>query len=345
MDSITMRSPDDFHAHLRQRLMLANVLPFSNIYGRVVAMGNLVPRPIITAEDVVRYRNEILSFKPNFQPIMTIMLVNQTTPEMVSKACRAGARVLKLIPCGTSVGSEQGVRLENLKRYYPVLEMARDLEMIFSCHWELDKNPKTGQNISEIEREAAALPYLLDVAIKIQDLKIVVEHITTKTMVEYVDIILPSNVAATITVHHLLLTFDQVMKDSTIINPFNYCKPIAKAETDRQAIINAIISGSPKFFFGSDSAPHSLDKKIGLHPSAGIFTPDKVAMPLLCEIFENAGALDKLENFVSKFGAEFYELLLNQGEITLKKERWIVPNNYQDVVPFMAGKTLQWKIS
>lgn len=337
----TIRRGDDFHAHLREGEMLEKVLLFSNFWGRVTVMGNL-SKPVATAHNVIKYRNKILQLNPKFIPIMSAMLVNSATAEILRKTFEAGAKVLKLIPGGTSTNSNEGVSLENLHIYYPVLEEAQKLGMIFSGHWELATDPLSGEEIPEVEREERAMPYLEKIIESFPNLKIIVEHATTKRMIEFVKDA-PANVASTLTVHHALLTYNKVYHCDGI-NPFNYCKPVAKFVYDRKAIVEAMISGNPKFFFGSDSAPHLPERKRGQNPAAGIFTPAEVALTVLTEIFDSFGALSELENFISMSGAEFYDLPLNKDFITLRRKKWTVPKDYNGIVPFMAGHELGWKV-
>lgn len=345
--SIIMRRLDNFHAHLRTGPILADVLPFSNVFGRVVVMGNLivdgVPRPVITAEDAIRYQNEILAAKPNFQPIMTIMLVNQTTPDIVRQAYQAGVRVLKLIPGGTSTGSDQGVRLESLENYYNVLQIAEELGMTFSVHCELDKYPDTKKEIPELNREFLAMHYLVRIVKRFTSLPIIVEHISDRRMIEFV-INAPDNVAATVTPQHLLYTIDMVLNDGEIINPHLYCKPILKTSEDVNALRGVIFSGNEKFFFGSDSAPHLISAKQLPNPAAGIFS-EPVVLPLIVQLFETFGALNNLEKFLSENGAKFYGLALNEDTIKLAKKEWRVPKSYKNIVPLCAGEKLQWRIA
>lgn len=343
MHRIMIRRPDDFHAHLRSGEMLRNVLAYSNIFGRVTAMGNLTP-PIVTGQDAVRYHDEIIKAGAKFQPIMSIMLVNQTTPKIVKQAYKEGVKVLKLIPDGTSTGSGDGVALKNLEKYYPCLEMAAKLDMIFSGHWELSVTD-SGANITEPERETHALPFLANVIRTFPKLKIVAEHVSTAAMIDLVRIA-SDNVAATITGHHLgPFCLDDVMDDDgEIISPFLYCKPILKSRRNIEIIRRAALSGNPKFFFGSDSAPHPPERKFGHPPAAGIFSAP-VVIPHVWSIFNEQDRANKLfEDFMSCFGAAFYGLPANKGEIILEEEKWTVPVDYNGLIPFLAGKELGWKI-
>lgn len=338
-----MRKPDDWHAHLRQGETLKSVIAgTSKVFSRALAMGNL-PEPIVTGEDVVKYRNEIMACAGNgFEPIMTIMLVKKTTPEIVEEAFKKGAKALKLIPGQTSTGSDQGVSFYELEKYYPVLEKAQSLGMVFSMHAELAAE-KDGKPIPLIERERRAIPILKKLTADFPDLKIAVEHATTRELIEAVKAAGP-NVAAGLTYHHAVLAYEEVIdKNGKIIDAFKYCMPIAKTEDDRRAVVEAMTSGNPKFFFGSDSAPHPVEKKMGENPPAGIFTAP-VALPGLAEIFAKEGKLEKLEDFVSRFGAEFYGAPLSQGSLTLIKEDWTAPEMAGNVKVFRGGETFKWKI-
>lgn len=338
---LIIRRPDDMHVHFRNGLMLQNVAPFTtHVFGRAVAMGNL-PESVKDDESVKAYYKEILSASSDgFTPIMSVMLTKDTTPEIVKKSRCAGAKVLKLIPGHTSTNSSEGISLEEIKNYFPVLAAARESRMIFSVHAELIRDGDR----AEIQREERAIPYIKRIVSSITGLKIVVEHASTRRMIEFVKKA-PSNVAATLTVHHALVNYCDVFDcgNGKIKNPFLYCKPVAKTENDRWAVIKAMTSGNPKFFFGSDSAPHPIDKKKGDNPPAGIFSAP-VALPLLCEIFENEKKLDRLENFVSKFGAKFYDLPLNTGRIKIKREEWRVPDKNNGIKIFKGGEKIQWQV-
>ena len=346
MESITIHMPDDFHVHLRSGKMLKTVLPFtSEVFARAVVMGNL-PKPITTAADITKYRKEILTNlkgkEENFKPIMSVMLVKKTTPELIQEAYGAGAHVLKLIPSNTSTLSAHGIPLQKLEKYYPVLEMAQKLEMIFSCHFEQATDEK-GHPIPALQREQAALPYLEKIAHKFPALNIVAEHASTKELITLVNK-LPHNVAATLTVHHALITHDDMSHLNGVIkDPFLYCNPIAKREHDCEAVIEAMVSGNPKYFFGSDSAPHLIKEKESANPPAGIFSAP-IALPMLTEIFERKNALEKLENFVSFFGAKFYRLPINEHTLTLIKSPWTVPAEIDGIKIFLGGHTLSWQL-
>jgi dihydroorotase len=340
---IRIRGPYDMHVHLRDGEMLKNVIPYTaNLFVGGVIMGNL-QKPVVTAEDAVNYKRQIMEQAPDFNPIMTVMLTTGTTPKVLEKAFMAGVRVLKYIPGNASTNSKEGVPLEDLHYYYDVLEMAQRLGMFFSGHWELpcDEN---GMVIPELEREVRAIVYLKAVVRKFPALRIIVEHATTCEMIKYVKKA-PANVAATLTVHHAMLIYSDVCnKKGEIVNSFNYCKPIAKRADDRKAVIEAMVSGNPKFFFGSDSAPHYLWKKTDNPPAAGIFTAP-VALSLLCQIFERNGQLDKLENFVSVYGPEFYGLPVSERRLLIIKRDFFPASILNDVKVFKGEEMLEWVVS
>lgn len=336
---VTMRSPDDMHFHARCGEMLRMVLPFTaTVFARGVAMGNLAS-PVVTAQDAEAYRREILGVCPGFRPIMTIMLEKQTTPAIMKKAYERGFRVLKYIPDNASTNSGNGVSLANLSAYYHVFETAQELGMVFSGHWESPCN-RSGDLIPESDREFAAIPFLDDVVQNFPRLKIVVEHVSTREMVNYV-MGAPCNVGATLTVHHACLTEKDVWDSEGNLNPDHYCKPVAKTSEDRDAVVRAMISGNPKFFFGSDSAPHP--RKAKQNQAAGIFTAP-VALPMLCELFEQNGAFSRLEDFVARFGAEFYGLPLNEGQVRLKNQKWTVPPYVGEVRVFRGDHQMNWMV-
>ena len=355
MNSIKIRRPDDFHVHLRRDSMLKLVIPFTvSVFGKALVIGNTFP-PIITGLQVIDYRAEIKGSakvygRDEFKPIMSVMLVNGMTEKSLRRANAAGAKVLKLIPGGTSTGSDHGVALKNLERYYPVLGVAEELGMIFSGHWEL--LAENGMEVPELEREERAMPVFRETISRFPDLKIVGEHVTTREMIKEVKQA-GSNVAATITLHHLLLEYQDVFPEGKRMNPFFYCKPVAKGHDDRIALIETATSGDPKFFFGSDSAPHPISKKDlqlleGVAPAAGIFTAP-VAIPLLWQVFLDKCGLNentraKFENFVSHYGSRFYGLPLNEDVITINEIQWTVPREHGKIPIFRGGTKLDWKV-
>jgi dihydroorotase len=342
MKEIKISAPFDMHLHLREGQMLINVLPYTSaVFPRGVVMGNL-PIPVDTAEKAIKYKSEILADDVTFNPIMTIMLTRNTTPAIIREAYNHGIKVIKYIPEGVSTNSEYGVPLNKLHEFYEVMETAEELGMILSGHWEAPFNIN-GNPIEELCREEEAIPFLAAIINCFPKLKIVVEHASTYGMIEYVKNA-PNTVAATLTAHHALLDYSDVCdKTGKIIGSDLYCKPIAKKAIDRSAVLQTMISGNPKFFFGSDSAPHYAENKKRTPPAAGIFTAP-VVMPLLCEIFDNNNALSKIENFTSRFGPKFYGLPLNEGKITVRREKWTVPYETNGIKIFLGRRELNWKV-
>jgi dihydroorotase len=343
--TLTIRKPDDFHFHPRQEPMLPKVVPFTSaVFARAVAIPNTVP-PKRTWRDVAAYRAEIIDAAgAGFEPIMAIMLTRSTTPETVREAAAHGVRVLKYIPKGVSTNSEDSIPLNHLLAYSLVLRVAEETGMIFSGHWELEYDVEN-RRLPEMAREAEAIPWLDAIAREFPHLRVIAEHASTEKMIQYIRQRSPANVRATLTAHHALITIDDV-RDACgrITNPYNYCKPIAKFPADMAAVRQAMISGDPKCFFGSDSAPHLISAKQCEKPAAGIFSAP-VALPLLAQIFEEHNALGYLDKFVSCYGADFYGLPPNTGTIKLVKEDWVVPEEYEGIAIFQGGQTLHWKVA
>lgn len=341
-DRITLRRFDDTHCHFRTGQLLTEVLPFTAQYaGRGIAMPNTRPRAILTRGDVEWYRDEImrvLNGIPNrlsFEPLMTIEIRDNTTPEMIAEAKRAGAVAGKAYPLGVTTNSDEGLRNFFTKSISKTFRAMQNVGMLLLLHGELDQ-----EEVLVTKREKAFLPTLWRLAESFPDLKIVLEHVSTEEAVRVVGL-LGKNVAATITAHHLCLTLNDVIGYG--IQPHNACNPMPKDFVDRRALINAATSGNQKFFLGSDTAPHAREKKECAKGACGVFTAP-VLPALLAEIFEQAGHLDRLEDFTSRFGAEFYSLSLNEGNIVLTKREWVVPEQIGSVVPFRAGATLQWQL-
>lgn len=336
----------DAHCHFRTGEMLRRVVPLTAGYCRyAVAMGNTVPA-IKTAYNAEGYRAEILSAVPlgsKFDPVMTIMLTKETTPQTIREAALHNVRVLKFIPEGVSTNSSESVALEMLPDYYPVLEAAQDSGMIFSGHWESLRDP-SGKELPDIAREYAALPFLANIVYMFPGLKIIAEHATTWELIDYIKYC-PGNVAATLTVQHATLSYDDVCSpDGRVIYPHNYCKPVAKREADRDAVARAMTSGDPHFFLGTDTAPHLKTAKEKTPPAAGIFSAP-TALAQLLQIFDENEALDYLDGFTSEFGEDFYGLPRGQETIEVVRDHWVVPPEYAGIVPFVAGKTLHWRVA
>ncbi|OGZ67556.1 MAG: hypothetical protein A3C58_02215 [Candidatus Staskawiczbacteria bacterium RIFCSPHIGHO2_02_FULL_34_10] len=336
---ITLCRFDDMHCHFRDETLLKEVLPFTAKYcGRAIAMPNTRPRAILNAKDVIWYRDKIkmvldkipkMSF---FKPLMTIEIRDNTTPQMIVDAHRVGAVAGKIYPLGVTTNSDQGLREFFSNGIKETFRTMQDVGMICLIHGELDSPRKLF-----IEREEAFLPIFLQLVENFPNLKTVLEHVSTEKGINMVAQ-LGNNIAGSITAHHPILT----LNDSRL-NPNNICNPSPNRFEDRDAVLKAMTSGSPKFFLGSDSAPHLREQKECANIHCGVFTAP-ILPSLLCEIFEIAGCLDKLENFTSRFGAEFYRLPPNKGKIDLIKKEWTVPSQYGSVVPFMAGAKLQWQL-
>lgn len=345
MDRITLRRPDDWHLHLRREKILSDVLGFTiRQFSRVLIMPNTRPRPILTAFDAQIYKEEILLAakrwpKRVFVPYMTIQITPNTTPHNIKEASEVGVLAGKLYPEGVTTNSENGVT--DFRALYPVFEQMQACNMVLSIHGE-----SPDETVPGLEKEKAFLETLHQIVFDFPGLRIVLEHITTRAAVDRV-LIYPRTVAATITVHHLLLTLDDVIgygkESGGKMQPHHFCKPIAKTKADREALIEAATMGSPKFFYGGDSAPHLRETKECSFCCAGVFNAP-VALPLLVQLFEERDAFLELEQFTSVFGAAFYGVYQNEGTISLERENWKVPPSYNGIVPFMAGKTLPWRV-
>lgn len=342
MTNLRLRKADDMHIHLRQGEILEHILEQSvSQVSRAIVMPNTIPA-IEDAVNLNEYRKSILvsleqinkrkKKKNNFEPLMTFKITPKSNAEQIRALKEAGAIAGKLYPQGVTTNSENGV--VDFNALYPVYEAMQENRLVLCLHGE---DPKSFC----IEREKAFLPTLKQIAKDFPKLKIVMEHVSTADSIKLVEQ-LPQNVAATITVHHLWVTLDDVIGEN--LRPHLFCKPLPKTPTDREALLSAALSGSPKFFLGSDSAPHLLEKKECDCGAAGVYSAP-VLLPLLAQIFQQHNKLDKLQAFTSEYGAQFYGLDLNQEYIELREESWVVPDIIHGVVPFMAGLTLNWKLS
>jgi dihydroorotase len=343
---IRLKKGCDGHCHFRDNEMMQAVAHFTaEQFSNAVAMGNTIP-PIETANQAVAYGQRIVSALPagsNFSPVLTIMLTRNTTPEIVDEAGKRGVKVLKLIPKGVSTNSEQGIGLNELPDFYPVLEAVQKSGMVFSGHWESLLDAK-GTELPNIARESCAIKFLDKVVKTFPKLKIAVEHASTKNMVDYVRQ-QSLSVRATLTLHHrFLLYYNVCNEDGSVRNPFYYCKPVAKHLEDRIAVYKAMVSGDPHFYFGSDSAPHLISAKMKIPPAAGIFSAP-IAKPALAETFDNNNALNRLDDFDAGFFYDFYGLDRPAETVDMTRKDWVVPDEYGGVRPFMAGETLHWQIA
>ncbi|MDX2104838.1 MAG: dihydroorotase [Candidatus Melainabacteria bacterium] len=316
--------------------MLESVLPYTAMQcERALVMPNLMP-PILNANDVINYRMQIMEVLSDtkgkfFAPLMTFKIVPTTSAAEIDGLRQAGAIAGKLYPDGVTTNSQGGV--SDFKALFPVYKAMEECGMVLCLHGEMP-------NAFSLDRETEFLSVLKDVALNFPKLRIVLEHATTKDAIDCVKT-LPANVACTLTVHHMYLTLDDVIGGA--LNPHAFCKPVAKRPKDRLAIIDAALSGNPKFFLGSDSAPHAISAKENACGAAGVYTAP-VLVPALCQIFEDYGTITKLEPFTSQFAAEFYNLPLNQHSIEIVKEPWKVPEVCGTIKPFLAGQTLNWKV-
>ena len=338
---LTLTRPDDWHIHLRDGAALSRTVgDAAQQFARAIVMPNLVP-PVMNAEQAQAYKERILAARPadsQFEPLMVLYLTDHTDPAEIAIAKAAGVTACKLYPAGATTNSSSGVT--DLKKIYPVLAAMQNVGMPFLLHGEV-----TDSAIDIFDREKAFLDRTFSQVVKdFPVLKMVLEHITTADAAQFVAEA-PDNVAATITAHHLLYNRNHMLAGG--IRPHYYCLPILKRGTHQQALIKAATSGSPKFFLGTDSAPHAKDKKEAACGCAGSYTA-YAAIELYAEAFEDAGALDKLEAFASHFGADFYDLPRNTDTITLLKKDWQVPDTLslgdQPLVPLRAGETLRWQL-
>lgn len=340
-ETLTLLRPDDWHIHLRDGAALANtVADAARSFKRTIVMPNLVP-PVNNAEQAMAYRQRIEQHIPagsDFQPLMVLYLTDKTTPEQISAAKAAGVVACKLYPAGATTNSDAGVT--DINNIYPALEAMQAEDMRFLIHGEV-----TDAEIDVFDREKVFIDRTLSKLEKdFPELKMVLEHITTRDAVDFVGSA-NHNIAATITAHHLLFNRNHMLAGG--IRPHYYCLPILKRNIHQQSLIQAATSGNPKFFLGTDSAPHARGKKEADCGCAGAYTAFH-AIELYAEAFDRANALDKLENFASGFGPDFYGLPRNTETIRLSKTDWQVPATLplgDDVLcPLMAGETLHWQL-
>ena len=343
MESITLGCPDDWHLHLRDGDVLRTVVQHTAIqFARAVVMPNLNP-PITTVEQALAYRERILDALPKgsvFDPLMTLYLTDSTSAREIELAAQSAHLIgCKLYPAGATTHSDFGVSdLENIQ---PTLESMERNNIALLVHAEV-----TDPSVDIFDREKAFIDrHLVSIIKRFPNLRVVLEHATTKEAVEFVRA-MPPQVAATITPQHLLLNRNAIFAGG--LNPHNYCLPVLKREHHRTALIEAATNGNPKFFLGTDSAPHAKSKKESACGCAGCYTAH-AAMELYAQAFDSVGALDKLNNFASVFGAKFYGLRKNPGTIKLERSNWTLPDNYtlgtESIIPFKAGETLSWKFS
>jgi dihydroorotase len=342
MNTITITRPDDWHLHLRDSDYLRAVLPdTAKRFARAIVMPNLKP-PVITVALAQAYRQRILDALPpglRFEPLMTLYLTDNTQPEEIIKSKQIlNVVAVKYYPAGATTNSDAGVT--DLARCAAVLEAMQETGMPLLVHGEV-----TDTAVDIFDRERVFLERVLaPLSVKYPRLKIVVEHITTREAAQFV-MNAPPNIAATITAHHLLLNRNALFAGG--MRPHNYCLPVLKREVHREALVAAAISGNPKFFLGTDSAPHARHSKEADCGCAGCYTAH-AGIELYAEAFEAAGALDELEGFASHFGADFYGLPRNRDTITLVRETWRVPMDVaygaDRLTQFRAGGDVAWRL-
>ncbi|MDH1701175.1 MULTISPECIES: dihydroorotase [Comamonas] len=341
LDTLTITRPDDWHLHVRDGEAMRAVVPHSAAQmGRAIIMPNLKP-PVTTAQMAADYRERILSVLPAgsaFQPLMTLYLTDKLSPADIVAAKAAGVVACKLYPAGATTNSDHGVT--DIRKIYPTLQAMQREGLILLVHGEV-----TDPAIDLFDREAAFIDQqLIPLRRDFPELKIVMEHVTTLEAAEYVAAA-DRFLAATITPQHLLFNRNAIFMGG--IRPHYYCLPVLKRETHRLALVKAATSGSPKFFLGTDSAPHAAHLKEHATGCAGCYSAH-AAVEMYAEAFDNAGALDKLEGFASFHGADFYGLPRNTGTLTLRRESWTPPDSFAygeaQLKPLRAGDALPWRV-
>lgn len=341
-NTLTITRPDDWHVHLRDGDALVDTVPaMSRYFGRAIVMPNLLP-PAVTPEQAGAYRERILAARPTgsrFEPLMVLYLTEGTTVDDIRRAKASGfVHAVKLYPAGATTNSQSGVT--DLSKVDAVLNEMADCGMPLLIHGEV-----THSEIDIFAREKVFIDTVLTPLVaKHPTLRIVLEHITTADAVEFVRNA-PEHIGATITAHHLLFNRNHMLAGG--IRPHYYCLPILKHSRHQAALIQAATSGNPKFFLGTDSAPHAIGAKESACGCAGAYTAH-AAIELYAEVFEAANALEMLEGFASHFGADFYDLPRHSDTITLVRKPWSVPASYpfggQQVVPVRANEQLDWQV-
>ena len=336
-DTITIRRPDDWHVHLRDGAMLDTVAPYTaRQFARAIVMPNLAP-PVTSVAQAVAYRDRIIAAAgPDFTPLMTAYLTDQSDPDEIARGHADGVWVAaKLYPAGATTNSASGVT--DIAHLRPALARMEAIGMPLLVHGEV-----TDPAVDVFDREAVFIDRILTgLVADFPALKIVFEHITTAHAADYVAAA-PATVAATVTPHHLQLSRNALFDGG--LRPHAYCLPVLKREEHRLAVRAAATSGSPKFFLGTDSAPHARDAKESACGCAGIFNAP-FALESYAAVFDEEGALDQLEGFASEHGPRFYGLPLNNGTVTLKRTPSQVPDTIDGLVPFHAGQAIGWRLA
>jgi len=340
---LSIIKPDDWHLHLRDGEQMASVVHYTaRRFARAIVMPNL-PAPVTDTAQAIAYRDRILAALPaghGFEPLMTLYLTDHLSPQEIARAAASeSVHAVKLYPAGVTTNAAHGVT--RIDRVYPTLEAMQRLDLPLLVHGEV-----TAAAVDIFDREGRFIDQVLHPLVRdFPELRIVLEHITTADAVQFI-LEAATQLAATITPHHLLYNRNAILAGG--IRPHFYCLPVLKRETHRQALVEAATSANPKFFLGTDSAPHSRADKETACGCAGIFSAH-AAIEFYAEVFEQAGALDRLEGFASRFGADFYRLPHNRERIRLIKETWRVPNAYpfghNRLVPLRAGETVAWRLA
>ena len=339
--TLTITRPDDWHLHVRDGQALQAVVPATAAqFGRAIIMPNLRP-PVVSTEQALAYKERIVQAVPagrQFEPLMTLYLTDNTSPDEIARAKAAGIVALKLYPAGATTNSDAGVT--DIRKVYPVLEAMQKHGLLLLVHGEV-----TDASVDVFDREAVFIDRVMQpLRQDMPELKVVFEHITTLQAAQYVQ---EANdfTAATITPQHLLYNRNAIFQGG--LRPHYYCLPVLKREQHRVALVHAATSGNKRIFLGTDSAPHAAHLKEHAAACAGCYSA-LTAMELYAEAFENAGALDKLEAFASFNGPDFYGLPRNTGTLTLRKEAWEVPEvlpfGEAEIKPLRGGETLQWRV-
>ncbi len=339
---LTITRPDDWHLHVRDGAVLNSVVPATAAcFGRAIIMPNLVP-PVTDATMAMAYRERILAAAADtgFEPLMTLYLTESTTPETIREAKAAGVVAAKLYPAGATTNSASGVT--DIRNIYPVLEAMADCGMLLLVHGEV-----TDAEIDIFDREKVFLEQVLAPTLEaFPALKAVLEHITTADSAQFVRAHTGGNLAATLTPQHLMYNRNHMLVGG--VRPHLYCLPILKRNVHQRALRDAVASGDPRFFLGTDSAPHAKDKKEAACGCAGCYSAYG-AIGLYADVFEELGILDKLEAFASFNGADFYGLPRNTDTVTLVRDPWTMPEQLPladgHIVPLKAGETVNWRIA
>ena len=337
LQSLTIRRPDDWHVHLRDGEMLERVAPWTaRQFARAIVMPNLVP-PVTRVAEAASYRNRIIAAAgPGFKPLMTAYLTDEADPDELARGFDEGVWVAaKLYPAGATTNSASGVT--EIRNIASALDRMQAIGMTLCVHGEV-----TDPDVDVFDREAVFIDRVLALLVdEFPDLKIVFEHITTIQAADFVRDA-PATVAATITPQHLHINRNALFAGG--LRPHAYCLPVAKREEHRLAVRRAAVSGSPKYFLGTDSAPHARGAKESACGCAGIFNAP-YALESYAQAFEEEGALDHFEGFAAEHGARFYGLPLNEGTVTLQRVEQIVPAEVDGLVPFRAGDALRWRFT